>query len=254
MKKISHSNPRREFLKQISMASVTVAGIPFLTREKSFSINKIDIKPNATILFQGDSITDMGRDRGNYYPNEGSGMGFGYVYQIVADLLGTNPGKGLKCYNRGISGNKVYQLADRWEDDCLDLRPDILSILIGVNDFWHTLTFGYKGTAQIYESDFRKLLDRTLKSLPDVKLVIGEPYALKGGSAITDKWFPDFLAYQKAARSIANDYKAVFIPYQSIFDKAMESAPVTYWSPDGVHPTIAGAYLMKTAWLKAIGE
>ncbi len=241
---------RRGFLKKLSATSLGVAGLPLLSIGKSMVSSDISFPPGSTILFQGDSITDMGRDRGNYYPNEDSGMGHGYVFPIVAEILGNNPGKNLKCYNRGISGNKVYQLADRWDDDCLNLKPDVLSILIGVNDFWHTLTYGYKGTAQTYESDFRKLLDRTLKSLPDVKLIIGEPYAIKGGSAINDKWFPDFLAYQKAARSIATDYKAKFIPFQSIFDEALKSAPVTYWSPDGVHPSIAGDWLMKNAWLK----
>ncbi len=250
MKKNIKQPQRREFIKKISMTSLGLAGLPLIGRGEISINSEVTFPQGATILFQGDSITDMGRDRGNYYPNEGSGMGFGYVYQIVADILGNNPGKDLKCYNRGISGNKVYQMADRWDDDCLNLKPDVLSILIGVNDFWHTLTLGYKGTVQTYESDFRKLLDRTLKSLPDVKLIIGEPYAIKGGSAINDKWFPDFLGYQKAARSIATDYKTKFIPYQSVFDEALKSAPVTYWSPDGVHPSIAGAFLMKNAWLK----
>ena len=252
MKKNKLLSNRRDFIKKFSISTLSVAGLPLLANGRALKINTLNIPDHAIILLQGDSITDMGRDRGRYYPNEAAGMGHGYVYQIVADLLGNNPGKDLKCYNRGISGNKVYQLAERWEDDCMNLKPDILSILIGVNDFWHTLSYNYQGTAQIYESDFRKLLDRTLKGLPTVKLIIGEPFAIKGGSAITEKWFPDFLDYQKAARNIAADYKATFIPYQSIFDKALESAPVTYWSPDGVHPTMAGAFLMKNAWLEAI--
>lgn len=252
MRKNKKFPDRREFLKKLYALPLTLAGFPLIFKEISYPGVQLAIPDNATILFQGDSITDMGRDRGRYYPNEASGMGDGYVYQIVAELLGKNPAENLKCYNRGISGNKVFQLADRWDDDCLNLKPDILSILIGVNDFWHTLTYNYKGTAETYESDFRKLLDRTLKAMPDVKLIIGEPYAIKGGSAINDKWFPDFQDYQKAARQIASDYKAVFIPYQQVFDNALKSAPVTYWSPDGVHPTIAGAYLMKNAWLKAI--
>ena len=98
-----------------------------------------------TILFQGDSITDAGRDKASYYANDAAGMGQGYVFQIVSHLLGANPGKDWKYYNRGISGHKVFQLADRWDDDCLQLKPDVLSILIGVNDFWHTLN-NYKVT------------------------------------------------------------------------------------------------------------
>jgi lysophospholipase L1-like esterase len=243
---------RRNFLKQISFTALGIAAVPVLGKNRSPMEIKMAIPDNTTILFQGDSITDAGRDRGRYYPNDGSGMGSGYVYQIVAEILGNNPDKNIKCYNRGISGNKVYQLAERWDDDCMNLRPDILSILIGVNDFWHTLTGNYQGTVQTYDSDFRKLLDRTLKSLPKIKLVIGEPFAVKGGSAITDKWFPGFPEYQSAARKIADDYKAKFISYQEVFDKALASAPVAYWSSDGVHPNIAGSFLMKKAWMDII--
>jgi lysophospholipase L1-like esterase len=245
--------PRRSFLKNATLATFGLSGMSLIAKASpSATLNK-SIPQNTTILFQGDSITDAGRDRSEYYPNEGGGMGSGYVYQIVADLLGTNPGKNIKCYNRGVSGNKVYQLAERWEDDCINLKPDILSILIGVNDFWHTLTNNYTGTVQTYESDFRKLLDRTIISLPKAKFIIGEPFAVKGGTAISEKWFPGFTGYQDAARKIASDYKAKFIPYQQVFDKALDSAPVSYWCPDGVHPSIAGAYLMKNAWMEAIG-
>ena len=250
MKKNSNSLPRRDFIKNASLLSLGLAGKPLLGNSVSVADTIKNIPNHSTLLFQGDSITDAGRMREWYYPNVASGMGDGYVYQIVAEILGSSPGKNLKCYNRGVSGNKVYQLAERWDDDCMNLKPDILSILIGVNDFWHTLTGNYKGTVQTYESDFRKLLDRTLKGLPQVKLIILEPFAIKGGSAITDKWYPDFGDYQKAAKSIASDYKALFIPLQPVFDKALDVAPVLYWSGDGVHPSIAGAYLMKNAWLE----
>jgi lysophospholipase L1-like esterase len=202
------------------------------------------------ILFQGDSITDAGRDRGRYYANQGQGLGGGYAYQISADLLGKNPDAQLKCFNRGISGNKVYQLANRWDLDCLALKPDVLSILIGVNDYWHTLSGNYNGTLSIYKNDFRQLLEQTKKALPDVKIIIGEPFAVEGGSAIDVKWTP-FSAYRVAAKEIANDFDAAFIPYHSIFRDALRHADVNYWCPDGVHPSIAGAYLMKEAWLKA---
>ena len=132
----------------------------------------------------------------------------------------------------------------------MQLQPDVLSILIGVNDFWHSLR-DYKGTVEVYEADFRQLLDRTLKSMPNLKLIIGEPFAVKGGTAIDERWFPDFPKYQKVALDIAKDYKAAFIPYQKVFEKALEQAPASYWCPDGVHPSMAGAYLMKEAWINA---
>ena len=242
---------RRTFIKKATLGVAGIATTPFLKPEE-LRMEPSSIKAgNLTILLQGDSITDFGRDRGAYYANNGRGMGGGYVYQIVAEMLGAHPDKNYRFYNRGISGNKVYQLAERWEDDCLQLKPDVLSILIGVNDFWHTLSSGYTGTVETYDTDFRQLLDRTKQALPDIKLIIGEPFAVEGGSAITPSWFPEFPHYQKAARNIANDYGAEFIPYQEIFDEALQKAPVDYWCPDGVHPSMAGGYLMKEAWIEA---
>lgn len=233
-----------------SLASVVSA--PLLAHASELKDAK-SIPENLTILMQGDSITDAGRDKARYYINDAAGMGRGYVYQIVSDLLGSQPKAKLRFYNRGISGHKVFQLADRWEDDCLQLKPDVLSILIGVNDFWHSLN-KYKGTAEVYEADFRKLLDRTLKAMPNVKLIIGEPFAVKGGTAINERWFPDFPKYQVAAAKIAKEYNAQFIPFQKIFDDALNIAPVSYWCPDGVHPSMAGAHLMKGAWIKAFED
>ncbi len=242
---------RRKFLKKASLVSAGFFVAPSLAHTPSIPAKKQQVPDNLTILFQGDSITDAGRNRGRYYANEGGGMGGGYVYQIVSDMLGEHPDKKYKFYNRGISGNKVFQLSDRWEDDCLQLKPDVLSILIGVNDFWHTLSSRYDGTVETYDSEFRQLLDRTKNQFPDIKLILGEPFAVDGGTAITADWYPAFPWYQRAARIIAEDYMAAFIPYQKVFDDALNLAPVSYWCPDGVHPSIAGGYLMKKAWLEA---
>ena len=247
------NNPRRDFLKKLSLTTIGMAGLPALSLAAQKTAAKLEIPEGLTVLFQGDSITDASRDRGQYYANQAKGLGVGYVYQIVSQLLGTHPTKNIRCYNRGISGHKVFQLAGRWNDDCLNLKPDVLSILIGVNDFWHTLSWGYEGTVEVYDTDLRKLLDRTMKELPDVKLIIGEPFAVAGGSAINEKW-ETFAGYRESAAKIAKDYKAAFIPYQSIFDEALEIAPVSYWCPDGVHPSIAGGHLMAVAWLEAFKE
>ncbi len=242
---------RRNFLKAGGLGLTGAIAIPSLANASNTKIKKAT--DDLTILFQGDSITDAGRDKARYYANDTSGMGMGYVFQIVSHLLGTNPDKMWRYYNRGISGNKVYQLADRWEDDCLQLKPDVLSILIGVNDFWHTLN-NYNGTVEVYEDDFRKLLERTLSQYPDLKIIIGEPFAVKGGRAINDKWFPEFPKYQQSARKISEEFKTAFIPYQKVFDEALDLAPVDYWCPDGVHPSMAGGYLMKEAWLKTFAD
>ncbi len=217
--------------------------------------SKVIIPSGTTILFQGDSITDAGRNRGAYYPNNAQGMGQGYVRHIVTELLGSHPTSDLKIYNRGVSGHKVFQLRDRWYDDCMILRPDILSIMIGVNDFWHTLDFNYNGTAKVYEDDFIALIESTLEGLPGAKLIIGEPFVLHEGTSIkADKWSGTFERYQAAARRVADRFGAAFVPYQQVFDEALKTAPTSYWCPDGVHPSMAGNYLMAEAWMKVFNE
>ena len=203
-------------------------------------------------MFQGDSITDAGRKKDNDQPNNSAALGSGYAFLAASGLLLKNAEKDLKIYNKGISGNKVFQLADRWDADCLAIKPDVLSILVGVNDYWHTLSGNYKGTIQTYRQDYGNLLDRTKQQLPDVQLIIGEPFAVTGVKAVNDKWFPAFNEYRAVAREIADKYQAAFIPYQAIFDKAQKSAPGAYWTKDGVHPSVAGAQLMAEAWLQCV--
>lgn len=251
---MQNNSSRRNFLKTTSLASASLMSIPQIvsasfaeTKAKKIGLNKDDV-----VLFQGDSITDAGRKKDDANVNNASAMGSGYAMIAASDLLYKYADKSLKIYNRGISGNKVYQLAERWQKDCLDLKPNVLSILIGVNDFWHTLTNGYKGTIQTYRDDFTALLNRTKQSFPDVKLIIGEPFAVTGIRAVDEKWYPAFNDYRSAAKEIADKFGAAFIPYQSIFDKAQKTAPGAYWTGDGVHPTLAGAHLMAHAWAETI--
>jgi lysophospholipase L1-like esterase len=133
------------------------------------------------------------------------------------------------------------------------LKPNVLSILIGVNDFWHTLDpkLNYKGTVEIYEKDYHALLERTLKALPKVKLVVCEPFVQKCG-AVKENWFPEFDNYRAAAKRVAKNFHATFIPFQAMFDEATKYAPPEHWARDGVHPSTAGASLMAHNWLKAV--
>jgi lysophospholipase L1-like esterase len=146
----------------------------------------------------------------------------------------------------------VFQLDERWQTDCLDLKPNVLSILIGVNDIWHKLNGNYDGTVEVYEDDYNALIERTKDALPDVKLVICEPFVLNCG-AVTADWFPEFNEYRAAARRVAEKAGAVFVPFQEMFDRAIAYAPPEHWSKDGVHPTDIGDALMANAWLQAVG-
>lgn len=170
---------------------------------------------------------------------------------VASKLLGNTPKDGWTCYNRGVGGDKVEDLAERWEADCLALDPDVLSILVGVNDFWYTVSGEYDQSADEYEQQYRALLHRTREAFPDVTLLIGEPFVIPGGSAVDERWRRPFGRYQNAARRVADDYEATWIPYQSVFNAALDEAPASYWAPDGVHPTAAGHYRMAQAWLEA---
>jgi len=248
----SNQSSRRSFITKVALGLAAVS-IPEIVSAAipEASSSKIGLKKNNVILFQGDSITDAGRNRKTLDANNQNGLGGGYAFLAASELLLKNPEKDLQIFNRGVGGNKVYQLADSWDKDALDLKPDVLSILVGVNDYWHTLSFGYKATIDTYRKDYRALLLRTKDQLPDVELIMGEPFAIIG-TAVTEAWFPAFNEYRVVARELANEFDAAFVPYQSVFDKALKVAPGSYWCPDGVHPSVAGAALMAEAWLKTV--
>lgn len=252
---MERNDSRRNFLKKAALGTLAAVSIPEII---SASIPKkpkkrLSLLKDQTILFQGDSITDAGRSRDETGFNNPKALGTGYAMLTAVQLLEEYAEMNLKIYNKGISGNKVYQLAERWDKDCLELKPDVLSILIGVNDFWHKLNGNYNGTIEIYRNDFNALLDRTLQALPNVKLVICEPYAVPGVKAVNEKWFPDFYEYQKAAREISDKFGAIFVPFQSAYDEAIKRAPASYWTGDGVHAALPGAQMMAEAWLEAAG-
>lgn len=209
---------------------------------------------NATILLQGDSITDAGRSRQTQdTANDFAMLGNGYAKLIAYHLLARYPEKQLQIYNRGISGHKVPDLDNRWDRDCIDLAPDLVSILIGVNDIWHKLNGNYDGTAEQYGEQLAALLARTKEALPNAKLVVCEPFVLRCG-AVNDNWFPDFDNRRALCRQAAEEAGAVFVPFQSMFDEAVEAGSrPNFWAGDGVHPSAQGAALMATRWVHETG-
>ena len=203
------------------------------------------------VLFQGDSITDSGRDRASADPNRAGALGNGYPLLVTSAELAAHPTSGLKFYNRGISGNKIPDLEQRWAADTLALNPDVLSILIGVNDYWHTKTHGYTGTVADYENGFVALLRATRAALPTVKLVVIEPFVLRTG-AVDASWFPEFDERRAAAARVARQVNATFIPMQDEFTQMAARTSPPYWAADGVHPTPAGHGLIAERWRRAV--
>jgi lysophospholipase L1-like esterase len=208
--------------------------------------------PSGTVvLFQGDSITDCGRDRTAAGPNSAGALGTGYPLLIAAQQLAARPDAGFRFLNRGVSGNTVPDLDARWQADALDLRPDVLSVLIGVNDLWHKLQGNYSGTVEQYEAGYAALLERTRRALPDARLVVLEPFVLRTG-AVNDAWFPEFDLRRAAAARVAAHAGATFIPLHAMFERLCEQAPPAYWAADGVHPTVAGHGAIAQRWMQAV--
>ncbi len=246
MKKLS----RRSLVKT---AAVTGAAILAPSIQEMSAAQKIKLNPGDTVLFQGDSITDAGRDKKKQAANDGASLGRGYPFFLAGGLLADHADLNLTIHNRGISGNKVPDLDKRWQKDCLDLKPAVLSILVGVNDIWHKLSGKYDGTPEVYRDGFSALLERTKKSLPDVQLVICEPFVLRCG-AVTDSWFPEFETRRAYAEEVAGKFDTLWVPFQQEFDAAVaDGTKPAYWARDGVHPTHAGHALMAKTWRETVG-
>lgn len=206
------------------------------------------------ILFQGDSITDAGRNKETHVH-----MGYGYATMVAGELGANNP-YGYRFYNRGISGNRVVDLFARMKSDMVNLKPDIMSILIGVNDVWHEYTRQNGVSAEKYELVYGLMIEELRRELPKLKIMILEPFVLPGSATENTKEHPNRWEYfrdevklrAEAAKRIAQKYDLLFIPLQDTFTAANVDAPYDgYWLRDGVHPTAAGHTLIKCAWIKA---
>jgi len=243
----AHDVTRREFVAAAG-AAASLGAVRAVWPEASRGGGR---EAGTVLLFQGDSITDCGRDRAAAEPNLARALATGYPLLIAARLLGDRPGAGLRIFNRGVSGNTVPDLDARWQADALDLKPDVLSILIGVNDIWHKFNGTFNGTVEDYESGYGALLDRTRRALPGVRLVVLEPFALRTG-AVTDAWFPEFDQRRAAAARVAERAGATFVPLHGLFARLSQGVGPAYWAADGVHPTVAGHGAIAGAWLDAV--
>jgi lysophospholipase L1-like esterase len=208
------------------------------------------LQTNDIILFQGDSITDGGRQRtGNDYNHI---MGQDYAYILAAQIGCESPARNLNFVNRGDGGDRISDLAARWQDDTIAMRPNLLSILIGVNDTLSTRR--PPETASEFERIYDHLLAETIAALPTTKIVLGEPFVLPVGKH-KETYASDLTAIkqrQEVVNRLGAKYHVPVIHYQAAFDRAMASAPPEHWSWDGIHPTYAGHGLMAREWLTTV--
>ena len=205
------------------------------------------------ILFQGDSITDCGRDLNQFY-----NMGRGYASMVMGVLGLDHPGE-YEFINRGISGNRIVDLYARIKSDFINLQPDYASILIGVNDTWHEVSWENGVDTEKFEKIYTMLIDEIQAACPQIKLMIIAPYVLEGSATCNTEEIPDkFRRFQTdvaekaaVAKKIAEKYNLPLVELQPAMDEACKKAPAEYWAADGVHPTPCGHEIIKRLWLEA---
>lgn len=246
---------RRDFLLQMAATGALSALAPDLWAAGAPTArgNAQKKEKGYTVLFQGDSITDGNRTRNNDWNHV---MGHGYAYLISSRVWYNSPEKEFRFFNRGISGNQITDLADRWQTDTLDLKPDLLSILIGVNDTWAAVKGDQSCTLERFETTYRTLLEKTLQQLPDTQLVFCVPFILPVGM-VKDVWDAcqiELAPRQAIVRQLAGEYKAICVDFQGAFTEASEKVSPEYWIWDGIHPMPAGHELMARVWLKQVGK
>lgn len=205
------------------------------------------------ILFFGDSITDMGRNRECEIGNCWS-YGIGYP-SVVASKLSEKDPLFYQVINRGISGNRIVDLYARIKCDVWNLQPDVLSILIGINDIWHELSNKNGVDIVRFEKFYRMIIEETKQVLPNTKIMILEPFVLKGiATEAKFEQFSEIRTYAKVIKKIAEDYNLPFVPLQDKFDEMSNKFNEAIYLHDGVHPNVAGATLIANEWLKVFEE
>ena len=206
------------------------------------------IENGQKILFIGDSVTDCGSSTSENI----NFLGHGYPI-FIASLLGANmPELELTFVNRGISGNRVCDLRKRWQKDVIDHKPDIVSILIGINDVWRRYDCNSATPADAFERDYRFILEKTLHDLPGVQIVMMEPFLLP---IPEDRrlWRNDLDIKIQVVRDLAEESADALVPLDGIFAAAACKREKSFWTPDGVHPAAPGHALIAESWIDAAG-
>jgi lysophospholipase L1-like esterase len=202
------------------------------------------------IVFYGDSITDCGRDR-DALPRTEAGWGNGYAQVIAETLRAQKPELRLLFTNKGISGNRVYDLEERLERDVLSLRPELVSILIGINDVWREFDSNVPSPLEDFRASYRRILERVVGAGCEVILL--DPFLLHTK--------PEFEAWRavlepkiEVVRELAQDFAATHVPLDDIFEAASQKQRPAFWAEDGVHPSAEGHALIAQSWLQAVSN
>ncbi len=209
-----------------------------------------------TILFQGDSITDAGRNRDiTCQQMHGNGLGKGYAARAASRIGLDYPGE-YTFYNRGIGGNRSVDLYARIKEDILNLKPDYMSILIGVNDVWHEINHNRGVSTEKFIKIYSMLIEEVKAELPDIKIMILEPFVLDGEATHEkiDLFRKEVAEKAAAAKKVAEKYSLPFIGLQADIDELTKKAPADYWSWDGVHPNIPLHQYIADKWVKTFEE
>mgnify|MGYP001966806350 FL=1 len=253
---------RRDFLKKSAICTGAAALSSQVAAEteaqgeapaSGYSYRRPAFKKGSRLLFIGDSITDMkwGRnekDRNHY-------LGHSYVYLIASRLGVDMPEARLEFFNRGHSGNRITDLRSRWKKDAIDMKPDLLSVLIGVND--RKVKKGASFDAEKWAENYHHILASSRQANSDLRIVLLDPFVLKSG------WWMNKGGEWDASRAqinqmraviakLAKEFNAVQVPTQDVFDAAAKAVEPAHWIWDGVHPLPQGHELIARRWLEDV--
>ncbi|MDR2100960.1 MAG: SGNH/GDSL hydrolase family protein [Treponema sp.] len=205
------------------------------------------------VLFQGDSVTDCGRDRTEPSPQNSAAWGSGYPAKIAALYGILFPDAETVFVNRGVSGNRTGDLLERYERDFRDVKPDLISLLIGINDVWRRYDRNNPTSPEVFEQNYRTLLERIRGDLPKVQIIIMEPFLLH---PLPDRWswHEDLDPKIQVVRKLAAQFADYFLPADGILARYVaEGIPQEHIAADGVHPTGTGHGILAYEWLHCLG-
>ena len=247
---------RRLFLRTsalVGMGTALSANTTLAAEITEHSLLDTEDGQNLVILFQGDSITDGGRGRGKD-PNHI--MGHGYAFSVASRVGADFPKSNLTFYNRGIGGHNLIDIKNRWQTDTLDLKPDVLSVLTGINDARYFFKKNIKGEEAYtqFEENYRDILNQSKQQNPNTLFILCLPFVYPVGY-YKDNWdyyknTVDELAVR--IKKLGKEFNAVIVDFPSVIDKASKKMPIEYWMWDGIHPTVAAHELMAREWIAKV--